>query len=212
MPQKQTEIIAALEARLSVLESDLTASKGEAAILRSKFEKVQVTHDAEVTRLKKEFAENAARQERAVEEALAKQKNAATELEFARQDLSEQLGRAKTKRKDAGSTPRKNKSWGMADGFDGLELAGSSPTKTQAQRKKDSAPSAVERTPTKGKRKRPAVDSPTFALETHTGDDVAAARPPVVSRSVSYRARPDGLSFDVRLPQQFSILCALLTL
>ncbi|KAK5651873.1 hypothetical protein OQA88_11532 [Cercophora sp. LCS_1] len=194
-PAKQNEIIAALRARLSALESDLTASKGEALLLRSKYEKAQATHEAEVTRLKKLNAENAAKQERVVEEALAKQKHATTELEFARQDLSEQLGRAKSRRKGTGGTPGKNRSWGMADGFDGLEMSGSSPTKTQTQKKKDPAPSAVERTPTKGKRKRPAVDSPTFALETHSGDE-AVARPSVITRSVSFDGGADGLPYD----------------
>ncbi|KAG7288394.1 hypothetical protein NEMBOFW57_007926 [Staphylotrichum longicolle] len=173
-PQQQNEIIAALQARLSELESDLTAAKGEASILRSKYDKARVTHDAEVARLKKENLEQIAKQERIAEQARAAERTTATELQFARQDLREELGRVKSKRKDGPATPRKDRTWGLADGFDGVEVL-SSPTKGQTLRRKDSGPSTLppsERTPTKGKRKRPAVDSPTFALETDGGDAV----------------------------------------
>lgn len=174
-PAKQNEIIAALQARLSELESDLTAAKGEAAILRSKYEKAQATHDAEVTRLKKQSAEQLAKQERAIEAARTAERTASTELEFARQELREGLGRAKSKRKDGPATPKKNKTWGMADGFDGVEILSSPSNKGQGLRRKDSGATALpppERTPSKGKRKRPIVDSPTFALETDSGDAV----------------------------------------
>jgi hypothetical protein len=79
----------------------------------------------------------------------------------------------------------------MADGFDGVEIL-SSPSKTQTLRRKDSNPTALpasERTPTKGKRKRPVVDSPTFALETDGGDAVFdqayAVNAPSLSSTVS---------------------------
>jgi hypothetical protein len=172
-PASQNEVIAALQARLSELESHLTAAKGEASILRSKYEKARATHDAEVARLKKENAEQLAKQERIVEQARTAERTTATELQFARQDLREELGRAKSRRKDGPATPRKDRTWGIADGFDGVEIL-SSPTKTQTLRRKDSAaaPPTAERTPTKGKRKRPIVDSPTFALETDGGDAV----------------------------------------
>ncbi|KAJ4289339.1 hypothetical protein N0V88_007090 [Collariella sp. IMI 366227] len=163
----QNEVVAALQARLSELESDLTAAKGEAAILRSKYDKTRTTHDAEVARLRKENAEQLAKQERIVEQARAAERKTTTELQFARQDLREELGRVKSRRKDGPGTPRKDRTWGVADGFDGVELL-SSPSKGQTLRRKDSG----LRTPTKGKRKRPAVDSPTFALETDGGEAV----------------------------------------
>ncbi|KAK1749768.1 hypothetical protein QBC47DRAFT_333075 [Echria macrotheca] len=194
-PAKQNEIISALQARLSALESELTTAKGEASILRSKFEKAQATHDAEVNRLKKQSAEQIANQERAIEAARAAERKAATELQFAHQDLREELGRAKSRKKDGAVTPKKNRAWGIADGFDGVEMTGS-PSKTQAQKKKDSASALVpllERTPTKGKRKRPVVDSPTFALETHSGEEVKHATAPA---NAFRRLGSEGLPFD----------------
>ncbi|KAL2145439.1 hypothetical protein VTI28DRAFT_7220 [Corynascus sepedonium] len=173
-PTNQHDIIAALQARLSELESDLTAAKGEASILRSKYDKARATHEADIARLKREAAEQLTRQERIAEQARNAERTTATELQFARQDLREELGRAKSRRKDGPATPRKDRTWGRADGFDGVEIL-SSPSKTQALRRKDSGPAtlpAAERTPTKGKRKRPIVDSPTFALEVDGGDTV----------------------------------------
>ncbi|KAL2129459.1 hypothetical protein VTI74DRAFT_7780 [Chaetomium olivicolor] len=194
----QNEIIAALQARLSELESDLTAAKGEAAILRSKYDKARTTHDVEVARLRKENAEQLAKQERIVEQARAAERKTTMELQFARQDLREELGRAKSRRKDGPGTPKKDRTWGMADGFDGVELL-SSPSKGQAVRRKESGPIGIpssERTPTKGKRKRPAVDSPTFALETDGGDAVfgdvhTTSQPPLPATTA-----PSSVSFD----------------
>jgi hypothetical protein len=164
-----------LQAQLSTLQSELTSAKGEAAIVRSKYEQFQTSHEAEIARLKRLNAEQLAKQERAVEAALAAEKNATTELHFARQDLKEELGRAKVvKRKDdLTSTPKKkNKTWAVADGFDEVEIL-PSPGRGQGKRRGDPGPVAVplaERTPTKGKRKRPAVDSPVMALEVHSED------------------------------------------
>jgi len=195
---KQAEVVAALQARLSALESELTAAKGEASIMRSKYEKAQVTHDAEITRIKKQHAEDAVKKERLLEAAQAAERTASTELHFMRQDLREELGRSKARKQDGTTTPKKKKSWGIVDGFDGLEMTGS-PTKGQVQKKKDSVPTVVsflERTPTKAKRKRPAVDSPTFALETHSEEDLMRNAPsPTISNL--YRAGSEGLPFDV---------------
>ncbi|KAK4118323.1 hypothetical protein N657DRAFT_667240 [Parathielavia appendiculata] len=197
-PANQSDVIAALQARLSELQSDLTAAKGEASILRSKYEKARATHDAEVARLKKETAEQLAKQERLAELARAAERTTATELQFARQDLREEIGRAKSRRKDGPATPRKDsRTWGIADGFDGVETL-SSPTKGQILRRKDSAPALPglpppERTPSKGKRKRPIVDSPTFALETDGGDalfDQPQAVTPSLHSSLVFRAQP----------------------
>ncbi len=195
---KQNEIIGALQARLAALETELTAAKGESAILRSKYDKTQATHDAEIARLRKQAAEQAAKHEQLVEEASKAERKAATELQFARQDLREELGRAKGKKKDGSTTPKKAKSWGIVDGFDGNEMI-VSPTKGQAQKRKEPAPAVVplaERTPTKGKRKRPAVDSPTFALETHS-EDFGIVAGPSDTATAPAAVRPEPLSFDV---------------
>lgn len=199
------DIITALQAQLSALQSELTSSKGEAAILRSKCDKSQISHEAEVARLKKLNAEQLAKQERAVEAAIAAERHATTELEFARQDLKEELGRAKVKRKDGITTPKKNKNWGVADGFDNVEIL-PSPTKGQGQRRRDTGPFAIplnERTPTKGKRKRPAMDSPVMALETHSDDaimvggGVDASRPDPPKPTTIVNLGPTKLPFDV---------------
>jgi hypothetical protein len=193
---QQNDIIAELKARLSTLESDLTAAKGEAAILRSKYDRAQATHEAEIARLKKQNAEEIAKQERIAEEARAAENAVATELQFARQDLREELGRVKSRRREAPATPKKSRTWGQADGFDGVEIL-SSPSKGQTLRRKDSGPAPMERTPTKGKRKRPIVDSPTFALETHSGD--ATENPPIAPTTLSRAIMPSPLPFDVSL-------------
>lgn len=181
-----TEIIAALQAQLAAAQAELTASKGEAAIVRSKYEKSQASHETEIARLRRLNAEQLAKQERTVQAALMAEKNATTELQFARQDLKEELGRAKGRRKDdLLMTPKKkNKTWGVADGFDDLEIL-PSPGKGQGKRRGDPGPVAVplaERTPTKGKRKRPTLDSPVMALEVHS-EDVFMPDAPVAQKS-----------------------------
>lgn len=200
-----------MQAQLATLQSELTSAKGEAAIVRSKYENFQTSHEAEIARLNRLNKEQLAKQERAVEAALAAEKNATTELHFARQDLKEELGRAKAgKRKDdLITTPKKkNKTWAVADGFDEVEIL-PSPGKGQGKRRGDPGPVAVpltERTPTKGKRKRAAVDSPVMALEVHSEDllmpDAAEAtetegkRQDVETTSGRPRHTADALPFD----------------
>ena len=201
---KPTEIISALEARLSALETELISAKGEAAIIRSKYDKAQHTHEAEVARLRKLNAEQAAKQERLIEEAKAKERHATTELQFARQDLRE-VGRAKNKRKDGATTPKKNKKWGLADGFDGPEASSSPGKGTGALRRNDSAPAqtstaALERTP-KRKRKRTTVDSPSFALEIEESDSFVFNDHQDQSQQQDHGITgSDALPFDVRFP------------
>lgn len=198
---------------MSALEAELTAAKGEASILRSKYDKATHTHDAEINRLKKQNADQLARQEQAAEAARIAEQTATTELQFARQDLKTELGRTKTKKKDGSTTPKKSKAWGQSDGFDGLEIL-SSPSKGQAQRRKDSAGatgSALaqgERTPSKGKRKRPVVDSPSFALETES--EVVPFRGATEHQKVTTsRVFSDALPFDVCFPFPVSQLLEL---
>ncbi|KAI8626558.1 hypothetical protein F5Y19DRAFT_220156 [Xylariaceae sp. FL1651] len=171
--------IAALHAQILDLKSKLTTKDGEISIVRKRLEKSREDHERELQIVKAQTAESLAKQERAVEAAKAAQQSVATELEFTRRDLREELDRAK--RQDGGGTPKKNtaaKAWGVSDGFEDVEMAGS-PSK--GQRGKNAGPvasSVVEpplrltRTPTKSKRKRPAIDSPVMALETHSDDVV----------------------------------------
>lgn len=210
--RKESDIAAALQARLSALEAELTAAKGEASIIRSKYDKAIHTHDAEINRLKKQNADQLARQEKAIEAARTAEQTAATELQFARQDLKAELGRTKPKKKDGATTPQKSKTWGQPDGFDGLEIL-ASPSKGQAQRRKDSAGatgSALaqgERTPSKRKRKRPVVDSPSFALQTESEaapfEDATEHQEATAKAS---RVFSDALPFDVCFCQEGLVL------
>ncbi len=190
------------------MRSKLTTKDGEISIVRKRLEKSREDHERELQIIRAQTTEQLAKQERAVEAARAAQESAATELEFTRRDLREEVVRAK--RHDGPGTPKKNavaKAWGVSDGFEDVEMAGS-PTK--GKRGKNAGPvasSVVEhpskllRTPTKSKRKRPVVDSPVMALETHSDDVVmlddvrvedAVSGPmsPVTQRNVPFDVRP----------------------
>lgn len=175
------DVAAALRQRLLSLEDELRAARGEASIIRANSIKAQQDHDAQIARLKKANAEQLACQERLVEAAVAAERSAATELQFLQRDMREASNFQQARRRGAPAgdpaTPKKAvKTWAMADGFDQVDVA-PSPTKGQARAKGSSSVAANvgERTPTKGKRKRPVVDAP---LETHTDGDVDAADGP----------------------------------
>ncbi|KAI0467750.1 hypothetical protein F4859DRAFT_493493 [Xylaria cf. heliscus] len=171
--------VTALQAQILDLKSKLTTREGEISIVRKRLEKTREDHERELQIVRARTAEQLAKQERVVEAARAAQQSAATELEFTRRDLRDEVARAK--RQDGPGTPKKNavaKAWGVSDGFEDVEMAGS-PSK--GKRGKNAGPVAgavVEppakllRTPTKSKRKRPALDSPVTALETHSEDVV----------------------------------------
>ncbi|KAI0173159.1 hypothetical protein GGR52DRAFT_542131 [Hypoxylon sp. FL1284] len=171
--------LASLQAQILDLRTRLNTKDGEIGIVRKRLEKARADHDRELQAIKKQAAEQVAKHERALEAAKAAQDAATTELQFTRRDLKDELERAK--RKDGPSTPKKNaaaKSWGIADGFEDVEIAGS-PSKGQRGKNTGAVASAVvepslrlTRTPTKGKRKRLAVDSPVTELETHSEDVV----------------------------------------
>ena len=179
-------VVTALQQRVRALESELNAARGEISIIRANTTKTEQQHNDEVARLKRLNAEQIARQERILEAAVAAEKTASTELQFLQQDMREVNTRARGKDTAPGKgptagalTPRKtNKQWVVADGFDEMEIA-NSPTKGQGRGKHAGSVAANvgERTPSKGKRKRPTVDSPVMALETHTDDVVMADRP-----------------------------------
>jgi len=209
------DIISTLQARVRALETDLFTAKGEASVLRSKFDSARKTHEADVERLKKQNAEQLAKQERMVEAAVAAQRTASTELEFTRQDLQEELNRAKKGRKHsdpAGTTPKKGgagrSNWHVGDGFDNVEIL-PSPTRGGGRRGKDTGPVAVpvaERTPTKGKRKRPAFDSPVMALET-TDDIVMREDRPQTIEGTANKTRRDALPFNASLHSPLPARC-----
>ncbi|KJZ79608.1 hypothetical protein HIM_01077 [Hirsutella minnesotensis 3608] len=187
---QQGDVVSALQQRVRALEAELNAARGEASIIRAKSIKAQQEYDAQISRLKQLNAEQLAEQERVVEAAVAAEKSAHTELQFLQRDMREVSDRARRKDISAATgsgatTPKRaTKTWGIADGFDEMDMA-ASPSKGQ-NRSKSSGPVAAsfgERTPSKGKRKRPTIESPVAALETHTDDVVMGEDRPVGSRS-----------------------------
>lgn len=199
----------ALEERLRALENELNVSKGEASILRANSTKVQQANEAEIARLQRQCAEQEARHERALQSALQAERATATELQFAQREMREVTDRAR--RRDAAppgagaTTPRKGaRTWGVADGFDGMDLV-PSPGKGMPRTKSAPMPTQGERTPTKGKRKRP-VESPVppldtteeFVVEGRGGDDVAPTPVAVPAPTSLYK-----LPFDVSFPVSF---------
>lgn len=171
------DIVSALQQRVRALESELHSARGEASIIRANAGKAQQEYDAQVSRLKKLNAEQLDKQTRIVEAAVAAEKTANTELQFLQRDFREVNDRARRKDTVGGggltTTPKKAaKSWGFADGFDEMDIA-ISPSKGQGRGKAGSVAANVgERTPSKGKRKRPVIDSPVAALDVSTEDIV----------------------------------------
>lgn len=212
VPQGQNDLVETLEARVRALENDLNSARGEVAIVRSKHDKSVAAHEAEVSRLKKQNSEALANQERMVEAAIHAEKAAATELQFTRQDLKDELQRSKklrTESLESGvSTPRKNKANGrqaIADGFDDVEIL-PSPSKGQGggKGKAKTAPLAPgERTPSRSKRKRPVLESPVTALEVEDDVVMADAAPSVhdsfqaQSEPMASILRPNALPYDL---------------
>ncbi|ATY66795.1 DNA repair Rad26 [Cordyceps militaris] len=176
------DVLSALQIRIRALEYDLNASRGEVSIIRANAVKAQREFDAQLGRLKRANTDQLDRHSRAVEAAVAAERSAHTELQFLQQDLKEVSDRAR--RKDTGgpgppapgsiaTTPKKagGRSWGLADGFDEMDVA-ASPSKGRGRGRAAGSVAANvgERTPTKGKRKRPVIDSPVIPLELDTAD------------------------------------------
>lgn len=167
-------MVTALQKRIRVLEAELNAARGETSILRSNSTKAQQNYDEQITRLRKLNAEQLQKQEKAMEAAIAAEKHANTELQFMQRDMKEANDRARRKEPPAinMTTPKKaSKTWGFADGFDEMDIA-ASPSKGQGRSKTAGsvATNIGERTPSKGKRKRPVSESPMKPLDIHTGD------------------------------------------
>ncbi|KAL7806394.1 hypothetical protein V8C44DRAFT_339083 [Trichoderma aethiopicum] len=167
-------MVTALQKRIRALEAELNAARGEASILRSNSTKAQQSYDEQLSRLRKLNAEQLQNKERAMEAALAAEKHANVELQFLQRDMREANDRARKKDTVAAglATPKKaSKTFGFADGFDDMDIA-ASPSKGQGRNKSAGSVAANigERTPSKGKRKRPVSESPMKALDIHTGD------------------------------------------
>ena len=202
--------VSTLELRVRMLERELNVAKGEAAILRSNSTKAQQAHDAELAKLKKQTAEQMAKQERAMQRALDSERQATTELQFLQRDMQEVTNRTRRREPGVATTPKKaTRSWGVADGFDGMDLVPSPSKSNNARAKQGPAITAQgERTPSKNKRKRPTVDSPVPPLDTTTTDIVmlddvvevqsapASSRPTLVT---SVPSSVNALPFDVCL-------------
>lgn len=196
--KEKEEQIRALEAELSNLRTQLTTAKGEANLMRSKY-------DRDVPQLKQKMAEEKAKMEKKLQEALEAQQAVSNELQFANADLQER-GRPRTKKpggKDGALTPggrNKTKFMQMSDGFSEVEVLGvGSPSRDRAGRRewlRDQGKNG--NTPTKGKRKRPTVDSPSFALETETDGGV-------FEDGGSYASRPGGTRSGPTLPYDVSL-------
>ncbi|KAK1624547.1 DNA repair protein Rad26 [Colletotrichum phormii] len=199
------DVVAALQQRLRALESELNSARGEASIIRTNSTKAELDHAAEVSRLKKQNAEQAAKQERAVEAAIAAERQATTELQFLQRDMKDASTRPRRRENvpmpaaPGTTTPKKTvKTWGVADGFDDMDIA-PSPTKTRGK-SRDTGSVAIplsERTPTKGKRKRPPVDSPVMALETDAQDIIMIDDPGIAAIAVQHPGpAPNTLPFE----------------
>lgn len=203
--------IPALQARVRMLETDLYTASGKASMIQKKYDEAQRQFEADIARVQRQRDEELAEQYRRAEAAVAAHEAAATELEFTKQDLKEEVEKSKKGRRGdrvdgIPTTPRKGTSgrsnWGVADGFEDIELL-PSPSKGAGRRSKDAAGGgavipALERTPTKTKRRRPTTDSPTKPLQLLAVDtdvvspsadkaDKAAGRPGCDS---SARGRP----------------------
>lgn len=147
--------------------------KGEISIIRSNQEKSSKTYDRQLAALKKSIEDDALRHRGELETVNNESRRIANDNQFLRHNLSEEVERIKglqRKIKDRAnesnspvSTPRKNKSLPLRDGFNNQELAVKSPVKGG----KKSGPT----TPSAGnKRKRKAtVSSPAPALELSPG-------------------------------------------
>lgn len=203
------DVVSALQQRVRTLEADLNAARGETSILRSNAVKSQREYDAQLSRMKKLNAEQSEKHSVMMQAAAAAEKSANTELEFLQRDLKEKEMSDRAKKKDGmgpstttHATPKKvgGRHWGFADGFDEMDMA-LSPSKGHGRGKNSGSVAANvgERTPSKGKRKRPAVDSPIMALEVDTGDDVvmSEAHPPLSQPGQQLAIQDAAASFSV---------------
>jgi hypothetical protein len=152
------------------LEQNLSVKAGEVAIVRSKQEKEAKEHERELNALRKINEEKLAKQRKELEAARIAALNAATERDFVKQDLaeSERVRRLKgTEKRDLNVTPKKQKALPHRDGFDDDEIELVSPSRLSPSKLRNRT------TPSKGKRKRKAAESPAPALDVIQYDEPA---------------------------------------
>lgn len=158
----QRQVQTLLQAQ-ETFRSELSAKAGEIAIVRSKSEKTVKEYERELTTLKKLNAERVATQQKEIEKAREAERKLATELEFVKKDLGEEVERGRLRRgvekeKDGGregggkvTTPKKKV---LADGFEDDEVVIISPSRFRGRRNADSPSKAGT------KRKRKGQESP----------------------------------------------------
>ena len=142
------------------------------SLVRSNAERSAREHEAALTALRLQAQGQAAKQQKAIEDAKRAEQARASELEFTKRDLAEEARKLKeverrktttVSLKDGGATgpgtPTKNsRQTSFRDGFDDEEIAFVSPSKPKPAK-------SAQSSPRKTKRKRKAVDSPLQALE-----------------------------------------------
>lgn len=128
-------------------------------------------YEREIAAQRKLTEDKIAKQQKALEAARIAEKNAATERDFIKRDLAEELERvrklnkareAEKKGLDLVTTPKKKKALPHRDGFDDDEIEVLSPSRispSKFQKRNAGSPSKP------GKRKRKATESPASALQ-----------------------------------------------
>lgn len=192
-------------------KAELSAKAGEIAIVRSKSEKIAKEYEREVHTLKRLNAEKVAAQQKVIEAARDAEKTLATELEFVKKDLTEEVEKVRnlkrTKDKDATEgtlkkveTPKKKKP--MADGFEDDEITIVSPTKFRGRRSNGGTPTKAA-----SKRKRKAQDSPARALDLEVDVDMQGV---VEQESLKSEHLIRTVGRDLRLPDDRLKVCKIL--
>lgn len=171
----QANLCPQLRQEKEALNSKILAKSGEVSLVRSNAERSAKEHEAALTALRLQAQEQAAKQQKAIEDAKKAEQARASELEFAKRDVAEEARKVKElerKRlsektnttsvplKDGGpGTPTKaSRQTSFRDGFNDDEIQFVSPSKLKAAKSAQSSPRKI-------KRKRKAVDSPAQALE-----------------------------------------------
>lgn len=139
--------------------------------MRSKHETTVKEYEREIAAQRKLGDDKLAKQQKALEAARIAEKNAATERDFIKRDLAEEIERVRKLNKardgerkaiDLTATPKKKKTLPHRDGFDDDEIEIASPSKispSKYRKRNAGSPSKP------GKRKRKTVESPAGPLQ-----------------------------------------------
>ncbi|KAL5596383.1 hypothetical protein BROUX41_006680 [Berkeleyomyces rouxiae] len=180
-----------LQTKIALLTQQLNSAKGETAIVRSKLERSSKDHETSLAAMRQRHDAQMSNFKQTLEAAQVSEKAAKTEVKFLQQELRDTDSRTRravgardtnhsglsassasgTLPSKLLSTPRKTtKTWALADGFDDMDLA-PSPGKRGGRSVSGTMACALERTPTKNKRKRNVQDSPVLQLDTANHGD-----------------------------------------